>query len=112
MQIDIDEAKIKEYVDAAVKQKIDELTDEAICEKVQEALFDRIDSIFSRRDAAINYYINKNIREIIKEHTEINSEQFDEAVKNIANEIALSLQKQIVESIANNLISEEEAENY
>lgn len=108
MNIDIDEAKLKEYAEAAVERKVDALTDEIIKERVQKALFDRVDGIFSSYDNDIRHCVDKHVREIIKEKSQINPEQFDEAAKSIANSIAFSLKDKIVESIAYQLMPKED----
>ena len=111
MNIDIDEAKIKEYVDAAVEKKVDTLTDEIIKERVQQVLFDRVDGIFSNYGNDIRHCVDKHVREIVKERAEINPEQFDEAAKRIASDIAYTLRNSIIESIGYSLIPNKDDED-
>jgi hypothetical protein len=111
MHIDIDEAKIKEYVDEAVERKVDTLTDEIIKERVQKVLFDRVDGIFSNYSNDIRYCVDKHVREIVKERAEINPEQFDAAARHIADDIAYNLRNIIVDSVAYRLLPNEEEDD-
>lgn len=110
MDINIDEAKLKEYAEAVVERKMEALTDEIIRERVQKALFDRVDGIFSNHGNDIRHCVDKHVREIVKEKAEINPEQFDEAAKRIASEIAYTLRNIVIESIGYSLISKEDDE--
>ena len=108
MFIDIDEAKIKEYVDAAVERKVEALTDEVIRDRVHKELFNRIDGIFSAYTNDIRACVDNHVREIINERVNINQKQFDKAVDRIASSIACRLKNDIIESIAYRLMPEDD----
>ena len=108
MFIDIDDAKIKEYVDSAVEKKVEALTDEIIQDRVQKALFDRVDGIFSAYNNDIRTCVDKHVREIVQEQVKIDSSAFNKAVGSISSKIATRLKTSIIESIAFNLMPDTE----
>lgn len=111
MFVNIDEAKIKEYVDAAVERKVESLTDDIIKERVMKALFDKVDGIFSNYDNNIKYCIDKHVQKIVREKAEVDSKSFDRAVKRISSRLAIDLKNSILESVAYRLMPDTEEDD-
>ena len=107
MNINIDEDKLKEYIETAVNQKIDTMTDEIIKKRVQEAISDKVNGIFSFYDSDIRRCVDKHVHDIILEKVKLNPELFDKTTDRIASSIAFNLKEQVIESIAYRLVGDD-----
>lgn len=105
MEIKLDDKTLEEYVQKAVNDKIDKLTDDIINEKVRQAIFDKVDSVMANYNNSIKYFVEKQVRDYIKEICPtIDKSILEEVGQNLAKSIAYELRDNVLESIAYHLM--------
>ena len=116
MEITIDEAELKKYVESTVNHKIDKLVDEVIQEKILGELNKKVDSIFAFYTSDIRRSIDKHVREVIEHKVEDKLLNVESLVEEVAGEIASKIKEDIVDglvkSIGNKLLDTIEDEEY